>query len=141
VKRRDVKEPIAAADLSDGQLSWLAFVALARLGRGRTLLAFDEPEAHLHPALLGRVVDLLQTAGEDAPVVVSTHADRVLELLDDPASAIRVCSLEGDNRAVVAGLDRTELGRWLAQYGDLAALRASGFLKRVVAAPPTTSEL
>jgi predicted ATPase len=41
--------------LSDGQVSFLCFLALCELGQGRSLLAFDEPEVHLHPALLARV--------------------------------------------------------------------------------------
>lgn len=130
LKRSDLREPIPAASLSDGQLSWLAFVALARLGRGRTLLAIDEPELHLHPSLLGRVVELLANLDGGTPVVIATHSDRVLEMLDDPA-ALRVCTLEG-SKASVARVDREELPRWLEKFGDLGQLRASGYLPRVL---------
>ena len=134
LKRSDLSDPIPAANLSDGQLSWLAFVALARLNPGRTLLAVDEPELHLHPGLLGRVVSLLSSLEGGAPVLLSTHADRVLELLDDPVGAVRVCSLEG-SEAIVSQLDAEELPRWLEQFGDLGQLRASGYLPRVLAPP------
>ena len=40
----------------------LAFVALVQLDEGRTCLTFDEPESHLHPALLGRVLQLFERA-------------------------------------------------------------------------------
>jgi predicted ATPase len=130
IKRTDLREPIPVANLSDGQLAWLAFVALARLDRGRSLLAIDEPELHLHPSLLGRVVSLLAGLEGGGPVVISTHSDRVLEMLDDP-DALRVCKLDG-SKASVARIDRNELPRWLEKFGDLGQLRASGYLPRVL---------
>jgi predicted ATPase len=133
-------EPIMAADLSDGQLSWLAFIALTRLNPGRALLAVDEPELHLHPSLLGRVVTMLARLPGGAPVLLSTHSDRVLELLDDPADAVRVCSLIG-SRAEVSRIDAEQLLRWLEQFGDLGQLRAAGYLSRVlVPTPPVASD-
>lgn len=113
IKRTDMVEPIPAANLSDGQLSWLAVVALVQLDRGRSLLAIDEPELHLHPSLLGRVISLL--AGmKGAPVIVSTHSDRVLEVLEDPASAVRACRLGPGGAVSLAHVDANELPRWLA---------------------------
>ena len=137
IRRNDLAVPIPAANLSDGQLSWLAFVAMARLNERRSLLAVDEPELHLHPSLLGRVVSLLEGLDGGAPIIVSTHSDRVLELLDDPVAAVRVCSLEG-NKATVSRIDAGELPRWLEQFGDVGQLRASGYLPRVLV--PTTAE-
>lgn len=135
LKRVDLPEPIPAAFLSDGQLSWLAYVAMARLNASRSLLAIDEPELHLHPALLGRVVSLLTSPENSAPVVLSTHSDRLLSFLDDPASAVRVCSLEG-GKAVVRNVDAEELPKWLEEYGDFGKLRESGFLDRVLEEAP-----
>ncbi len=130
---KGIDEPIFAADLSDGQLSWLAFVAMTRLHEGRSLLAVDETALHLHPALLGRVVVLLQELS--APSIVATHADRVLELLDDPIDALRVCEVEHDGQILVSRLDAAVLPRWLQEFGDLGGIRAAGYLSRVVEAP------
>ena len=139
LKRTDLPEPIPASNLSDGQLAWLAFVALAQLHAERSLLAVDEPELHLHPSLLGRVVTMLANLPGAAPVVLSTHSDRVLELLDDPAGAVRVCSLIG-GRTEVSRIDAGELPRWLKEFGDLGQLRAQGYLSRVlVPTQPTPS--
>lgn len=132
---RDLPEPVFAGDLSDGQLAWLAFVALVRLAPNRSLLAVDEPELHMHPSLLGRVVSLLAHLPGGAPAVMSTHSDRVLELLDNPADAVRVCSLNG-SRADVSRIDAEELPRWLEQFGDLGQLRAAGYLSRVLEQTP-----
>lgn len=135
LRRVDTAEPIPAANLSDGQLSWLSFVAMARLHRGRSLLSVDEPERHLHPSLLGRVVSLLTGIEGGAPLVLCTHSDRVLELLDDPARATRVCSLDR-GRALVSRIDAAALPQWLERFGDLGRLRASGYLHRVLVPEP-----
>lgn len=125
------EQPIPAANLSDGQLAWMAFVAMVKLNPKRSLLAIDEPELHLHPALLGRVVELL-TSEQQAPVILSTHSDRILELLDDPVSAVKVCSLEPGGEMALSVLDKDELPKWLERFQDLGRLRASGYLSRVL---------
>lgn len=131
----DLADPVYASDLSDGQLSWLAFVAMARLNKGRSLLAVDEPEQHLHPSLLARVVALLAQESERCTVLLSTHSDRLLGLLDDPADAVRVCGFSQAGTVEVSRLDRAELDRWLEEFGDLGQLRANGYLRRVLSDP------
>lgn len=132
----DFAEPILSADLSDGQLSWLAFVAMVRLNANRSLLCIDEPELHLHPHLLGGVMSLLQRL--EVPVILATHADRVLEMLDEPAQAVRVCLLDEQGRASLARIDAAELPKWLEHYGDFGQLRAAGYLSHVLL--PTRAE-
>jgi predicted ATPase len=134
----DLAEPVFAADLSDGQLAWLAFVAMAGLNGGRSLLAVDEPELHMHPALLGRVVSMLANLPGGASVVLATHSDRVLEMLDDPADAVRVCTLRG-SRAEMSRIDGAELPRWLDRFGDVGQLRAAGYLSRVLVPAPSAA--
>jgi energy-coupling factor transporter ATP-binding protein EcfA2 len=76
---------VPASGLSDGQLSFLAFVALLRLPRPeRSLLVFDEVERHLHPGLLGRVFAMFESLARHAPVLLTTHSDRLLDWVADP---------------------------------------------------------
>ncbi len=131
VFRTDAAGPIDAADLSDGQLAWLAFVALVRLNPGRTLLAIDEPELHMHPSLLGRVIALLQSPSAASPVFVTTHSDRVLELVNDPVESIRVCEV-ADGHATIESIDPARLAAWLEDYQDVVELRREGVLDRVL---------
>lgn len=132
VRFRDLGEPpLPAACLSDGQLAWLAFVALARSNATRSLLVVDEPDLHLHPALLQRVVELLADLDGGSPTLLTTHSDRVLELVDDPA-ALRVSSLE-EGVATVRALDPVVAEAWLREFAnDLGRLRQSGWLPRAL---------
>ena len=132
-------EPIPAANLSEGQLAWLGYVALARLHNGHGLLVVDEPEMHMHPALLAQLVDMLTHLDGAGPIVLATHSDAVLDMLDDAAAAVRVCRLVG-RKTEVEGLDKTELARWLERYGTVGALRGAGYLDRVTSRSDEAAE-
>jgi predicted ATPase len=123
---------IPAYSLSDGMLSYLAFVALHRLDEGRTLLAFDEPELHLHPALLMRVLAMLEANARKHPVVLATHSDRLLDGLSDPARQTAICALDEHGATRIERLDADRLGRWLEDYRGLGELRADGELGSVL---------
>jgi predicted ATPase len=123
---------IPAYSLSDGMLSYLAFVALHRLDEGRTLLAFDEPELHLHPALLMRVLAMFGASARKHPVVLATHSDRLLDGLSDPAAQTAICALDEHGATRIDRLDADRLGRWLEDYRGLGELRADGELGSVI---------
>lgn len=132
---------IPAYSLSDGMLSYLAFVALHRLDEGRTLLAFDEPELHLHPALLMRVLAMLEANALEHPVVLATHSDRLLDGLSDPARQAALCALDEHGATRVERLDAHRLGRWLEDYRGLGELRADGELGSVIHHTPPAAEV
>lgn len=94
IKARGMDGTIPAVSLSDGQLAYLAFVALVKSSADRTLLAIDEPELHLHPEMAARVFDSLVGLSRTTPVVIATHSRRLLDQLEDPAAATVVCSVE-----------------------------------------------
>ncbi len=129
---------VAASSLSDGQLAYLAFVALFNLPTDRSLLAFDEPELHLHPALLARVVQLFEAASHQCPVLLAAQSDGLLDCLSDPARSVRVCELEHTHppRTKVTRLDASALEDWLQRYRGLGQIRGEGFLSQVTDSDP-----
>ncbi len=128
---------VPAFSLADGMLSYLAFVALFRLDQGRTLLAFDEPELHLHPGLLARVLGMFEEMSDRYPVVISTHSDRLLDGLVDPAGSVVVTELDERRRTRLLRLDPTQLAQWIGDYRGLGELRADGELASVLAPAPS----
>jgi len=118
---------LPAHALSDGQLAWLCFVALYRLDSERSLLGFDEPELHMHPELLVRVVQLFEEMARSHPVVIATHSDVLLDALTEPARSVRVCELE-DGATRLRQLDAATLGRWMQRYRGVGHLRSEGYL-------------
>jgi predicted ATPase len=127
---------IPAYALSDGMLAYLAFVAVFRLNGNDSLLAFDEPELHLHPELLARVVDFMETAGERRPVLVATQSDALVDHLQDPASAVVLCELDEKGATQIARTDPAALARWLDRYRGLGDIRAAGHQRSVMQVGP-----
>jgi predicted ATPase len=124
---------ISMSSLSDGQLAYLAFVALLRLEAPCSLLAFDEPDLHLHPSLLVRVMQFFASMAQRHPVLIATHSDTALDCLEDPARSTRVCELEmPERRTRVRALDAGALVKWLATYRGVGHIRGEGYLSLVL---------
>ncbi len=73
--------PLRARELSDGQIRFLALAAALLSPRPGELLAFNEPEASLHPDLLPGLAALLVRASRRSQVWVTTHSDALAEAL------------------------------------------------------------
>jgi len=117
---------VPLAGLSDGQVAYLAFVAMVTLPATFSLLVFDEVEQHMHPGLLVRVLGLFETLAERGPVVLTTHSDRLLDAVDDPAACVRVLELDDERRTRLLKCDADKLATWLEKYRGLGELRAIG---------------
>lgn len=132
--------PIPAEALSDGQLSYLCFVALTELDEGRSLLSFDEPELHLHPGILARVAWMLEESAERAPVVVATHSDRFLDALANPAESVVLCELNEERATVLRRPNPKALGEWMETYRGIGSIRAQGLEAHVFDSDPAEGE-
>ncbi len=135
LQHRGSDDLVQTGTLSDGQLHYLAFVALYCFPASRTLLAYDDPDLHLHPALISRVTSFLEGVAQTSPVVVATQSDRLLDSLSDPAKSVRVCEQDEDGISSLRALDRGQLEKWLEDYRGLGDVRSSGYLDEVVARP------
>lgn len=132
VRYRTSPLPIPGFALSDGTLAFLAFVALFRLPRDRALVVFDEPETHLHPELLMRVLGFFEAMSADHPVVLATHSDRLLDGLTAPADSVVLCALDRDRATQLVRPDAEELARWADRYRGIGDIRAAGHAASVM---------
>jgi predicted ATPase len=133
VKLVGLDRPIPLAHLSDGMLSYLAFVALFRLHATKpSLLAFDEPDLHLHPRLLMRVLDMFESMAREWPVLLATHSDRLLDGLTDPARSVVLCELNERGATRLIRPDPEALAKWLERYRGLGDIRGAGHAASVL---------
>ncbi|MBP6743216.1 MAG: ATP-binding protein, partial [Deltaproteobacteria bacterium] len=111
-----------------GTLAYLAWVALYRAPRPEppALLAFDEPELHLHPHLLMRVLDFLESLGQSSSVLVATHSDRLLDGLSRPAQQAVLCELDARGQTQLRRPNQEALDRWMERYRGIGDLRSAG---------------
>jgi predicted ATPase len=110
--------------MSEGMTSYLCTLAAILAPSDVSAIAFDEPDRHLHPSALRRVVYLLEKLSERTAVFIATHSDRFLDYLSDPASSLRVCE-PTEEGASIRKLDRAVLDEWRKDY-TMSQLREQG---------------
>jgi len=131
--------PLPVEALSEGQISYLGFIAIAELHGRRSVLGFDEPEVHLHPALIARVVWMLEessSVANMAPVILATHSDRLLDALGDPSASAVLCELDEENELCIRRPDPTKLSKWLERYTGLGTICAEGHAGNIFVSKP-----
>lgn len=74
--------PLSAAELSDGTLRYLLWVAALLTPRPPALMVLNEPETSLHPDLLPALARLIINAAEHTQVWVVSHASRLIAALE-----------------------------------------------------------
>lgn len=102
--------------------SQLLPVVVAILGApAGSILLFEQPELHLHPAVQSRLGDFLASARDNIAIVVETHSEyivnrvrlRVAQQRIDPE---HICILFGEQADGVSAFRRLQLNK----YGDLS---------------------
>jgi predicted ATPase len=132
LKIAGIDEQLPAFALSDGMLAYLSFVALFRLNTKKSLIAFDEPELHLHPELLLRVLGFFEEMAKERPVLLATHSDRLLDGLTDPARSVVLCELDERRATKLVRPDPDALRDWLTEYRGLGDVRGAGHAASVL---------
>lgn len=74
---------LSAAELSDGTLRYILWIAALLTPRPPPLMVLNEPETSLHPDLLPALARLIIKASETTQVWVVSHATRLLANLGD----------------------------------------------------------
>lgn len=97
--------PLAAAELSDGTLRYLLWVAALLSPQSAPLLVLNEPETSLHPALLAPLGELVAAASTRSQLIVVSHSAPLVETLGR-AGAIthELEKVDGETRLVGQGL-------------------------------------
>ena len=75
--------PLTAAELSDGTLRYLLWVAALLTPRPPRLMVLNEPETSLHPDLLPALGRLIKLAAKNTQVWVVSHARLLIQELSD----------------------------------------------------------
>ena len=122
---------VSAQYLSDGQLAYIALLTAFIAGEKRSLLAIDEPELHLHPALFARLVSIAETTADKTHVILATHSRGILDALKDPAKQAVLCELNHLGQTELKRVNAKSLNIWLENYSGFGELIASGYASEI----------
>src|SRR5437879_8463113 len=83
MEQHGLLRPLGAAELSDGTLRYLLWIAALLTARPPALMVLNEPETSLHPDLLPALARLIARAAKRSQIVVVTHASRLITALTE----------------------------------------------------------
>lgn len=87
--------PLEAAELSDGTLRYLVWVAALLSTRPATFLALNEPETSLHPSVVAPLAELLADASTRSQLVVVSHSAPLVEALTAEGALVHTLEKHG----------------------------------------------
>ena len=117
--------------LSSGELEVLGIVFDFILRKpSHCIVFFDEPELHLHPELLSRLITTLRSVGESNQFIFATHsAELISSSLDESVIFLTPSKEDGGNQAVKIE-PRDEVTEALHQLGQSVGIVSLG--KKIV---------
>ena len=104
--------PLSQAELSDGTLRYLLWIAALLTPRPPQLMVLNEPETSLHPQLLPPLGRLMRRCAEDTQLWVTSHAEALVEglLAAEDANHLQLHKAFGET--TVCGLDSIDAPPW-----------------------------
>ena len=112
MRQHGLLRPLKAAELSDGTLRYLLWIAALLTPRPPGLLVLNEPETSLHPELLAALGRLIARAAQHSQVLVVSHAPRLIASLEEHRACHSVTLEKELGETRVAGADRLDRPRW-----------------------------
>jgi predicted ATPase len=111
MKQHGLLRPLDAAELSDGTLRYLLWIAALLTPRPPALMVLNEPETSLHPDLLAPLARLIASASEKSQVIVVTHAAPLIAaLIETGCNSITLEKSFGET--AIAGLRELNAPAW-----------------------------
>jgi predicted ATPase len=112
MRQHGLLRPLKAAELSDGTLRYLLWIAALLTPRPPRLLVLNEPETSLHPELLPALGRLIGRAAEHSQILVVSHAARLIAALEERRDCNSMMLEKDMGETRIAGADRLDRPRW-----------------------------
>lgn len=106
MQQHGLLRPLKAAELSDGTLRYLLWIAALLTPRLPGLLVLNEPETSLHPDLLPALGRLIAQAAERSQVLVVSHAPTLIDALQQLPACHSITLEKKFGQTTLAGEDQ-----------------------------------
>src|SRR5262249_3957866 len=111
MKQHGLLRPLDAAELSDGTLRYVLWIAALLTPRPPALMVLNEPETSLHPDLLAPLARLIARAAENSQIIVVTHASPlIMALREHRCNSITLEKSFGET--TIAGAEEMDIPSW-----------------------------
>jgi predicted ATPase len=112
MRQHGLLRPLKAAELSDGTLRYLLWIAALLTPRPPQLLVLNEPETSLHPDLLPALGRLIARASQQTQVLVVSHATRLVAALEQEPDSHSIMLEKEFGETRMEGVGRLEMPSW-----------------------------
>lgn len=112
MRQQGLLRPLQAAELSDGTLRYLLWVAALLTPRPPQLLVLNEPETSLHPDLPPALARLIARAAGSSQVLVVSHANRPIAALEQQPDCHAMMLDKDLGEIRVVGLNQLDMPPW-----------------------------
>ena len=112
MQQHGLLRPLTAAELSDGTLRYLLWVAALLSPRPPDLLVLNEPETSLHPDLLEPLARLIGQMAAQTQVIVVTHAAILVRALENEPDCHRIELQKQLGETSAVGMDDQPPVKW-----------------------------
>jgi predicted ATPase len=104
--------PMSAAELSDGTLRYLLWIAALHTPRPPPLMVLNEPETSLHPDLLPALGRLIRSAARQGQVWVVSHAPRLIAALEEDEACNAIQLEKPMSQTIISGQGMLDAPAW-----------------------------
>lgn len=129
IRWKSLKREQSAADLSDGTLRFLFLLTVLASPSPAPVIAIDEPETGLHPAMLPIVAEYAADAATRSQIIMTTHSPQFLDAFKEVRPTTTVAKWE-NGETTLNTLSNDKLAYWLKEY-SLGTLFRSGELEQM----------
>jgi predicted ATPase len=112
LQQHGLLRPLRAAELSDGTLRYLLWIAALLTPRPPALLVLNEPETSLHPDLLPALGRLIAQASQRSQLLVVSHARRLIATLEEQRGCNSIMLEKEFGETRIADTDSIEIPPW-----------------------------
>lgn len=112
LQQHGLLRPLSVAELSDGTLRFLLLTAALLTPRPPELMVLNEPETSLHPDLLPALARLITSTSQRAQILVVSHAQGLLQALEQAGRCARVHLEKSFGETVMAGQTMFNTPKW-----------------------------
>jgi predicted ATPase len=112
MQQHGLLRPLRAAELSDGTLRYLLWIAALLTPRPPQLMVLNEPETSLHPDLLPALGRLIAQTAAGTQIVVVSHAPRLIAALEEDPDCNCIALEKTFGETCIAGLRELDAPPW-----------------------------